>query len=463
MKLEDLQARLQELKDNNDTILAKAEAEKRELTEEEGRDFDRNQASFDATLANIERLQRDAAHHELLTNKPSGRVTSPDQPTKLAKEEGEERQAPKHGKLRIEGLDPTPSKNGGFRSLGEMALHVQRSARHGGSTDPRLERLAAASTYGNEASGSDGGFAVPPDFRNEIIQTIMGTESLISRCDQVRTEGNTVTYPMDETTPWQTTGGVQAYWDGEAATMTQSKPSLGESTTKLNRVTALVPMTDELLEDASALDSYLRRKAPEKIAFKVDLALLQGTGVGQPLGIVNSPALVTVSKESSQIADSVIANNILKMYNRMYAPSRSNAVWVINPDIEPWLHRLSMAGLDNDGNTVTGWGTQLYFPPGGLSASPYGTLMGRPVIAHQACETVGDKGDIFFVDFKQYLAIMKSGMNPRVDTSIHLWFDQNLTAFRFVLRVGGKPWWSTTMAARDGSATYSPYVTLEAR
>ncbi len=89
--------------------------------------------------------------------------------------------------------------------------------------------------------------------------------------------------------------------------------------------------------------------------------------------------------------------------------------------------------------------------------------MGRPVIPSQACETIGDKGDIFFADFSQYLLLLKSGVNPRIETSMHLWFDQDLTAFKFVLRVGGIPWWSTTQPARDGSATYSPFVTLEAR
>lgn len=463
MKLEELQERLQQLKTDNEAILAKATAEKRELTEEEGNTFDANLSAFDSTKRNIERLQRDSENHDLLV-KGSGRVTKPDQPSKLAKEDDEDRPAPKHGKLRIDPInDYATLKNGGFRNLGEMAYHVRRSAMHGGATDPRLERLASATTYGNESSGVDGGFAIPPDFRNDIVQMVMGEESLVSRCDQVKTEGNTITYPTDETNPWQSSGGVQAYWDNEAAAMSQSKPALGESTTKLNRITALVPMTDELLEDAPAMDSYLRRKAPEKIAFKVDMALLQGTGVGQPLGLLNSPALVSVAKENSQIADSFIANNVIKMFYRMPSRSRSKAVWVVHPDLEPWLPKLSLAGLDNDGNSVTGWGTQLYIPPGGLSATPYGTLMGRPVIPHQGCETIGDKGDVFFVDWSQYLVLLKTGTNPRVETSIHLWFDQNLTAFKFILRIGGKPWWSTTQSARDGSTTYSPYITLEAR
>jgi HK97 family phage major capsid protein len=222
-------------------------------------------------------------------------------------------------------------------------------------------------------------------------------------------------------------------------------------------------MTDELLEDAAGMDSYLRRKAPEKIALKLNLALLQGTGVGQPLGLLNSGALVTVSKNSPQTADTITGLNILQMYSRLYASSRSKAVWIINPDIEPMLYKLSIAGTDNEGNSATGWGSLVYLPPNGLSTSPYGTLMGRPVIPSQACETLGDKGDIFFADFSQYLLLLKGGTNPRIETSMHLWFDQDMTAFKFVLRVGGMPWWSTTLAARDGSATYSPYVTLEAR
>jgi HK97 family phage major capsid protein len=463
MKLEDLQERLQQLKTDNEAILAKAEAEKRELTQEEGDTFDSNQSAFESTKRNVERLQKDADQHELLT-RGTGRISKPDQPARLAKEDDEDRPAPKNGRVDIRPInDYATLKNGGFRSLGEMAFHVQRASRHGGQADPRLERLAAASTIGNESSGSDGGFAVPPDFRNAIMATVLGEDSLLGRCDQVTVSGNTFTCPADETNPWQTSGGIQAYWDGETAAANQSKPALQEKTVKLNKIRCLIPMTDELLDDASAMDAYLRRKAPEKIAFKLNLAILQGTGVGQPLGILNSPSLVTVSKFVSQTADTLTAGNVINMYSRMYAPSRSKAVWLINQDIEPQLMKLAIPGTDDVGNSVTGWGGLVYMPANGLSGAPYGTLYGRPVIPTQACETLGDKGDIIFADLSQYLALIKGGQNPKVETSMHLWFDQDIMAFKFVLRVGGMPWWSTTQAARDGSATYSPFVTLEAR
>lgn len=458
MDIQELQERLQSLKADNDVILAKAQAEKRDLSDEEGRQFDSNLACFEATKKNIERLQQNDEHQAVLVA-PNGRQTKPapvaDDPESLN---------PAPRRPVITALpNPVLEKNGGFRSLGEMALHVRRSCMEGGATDPRLERLAAASTYGNEASGGDGGFAVPPEFRNAIMQTVLGEESLASKCDIVNTGSNTFTCPVDETSPWQTSGGILANWDGEASAASQSKPSLQDRTVKLNKLRCLVPMTDELLEDASAMDSYLRRKAPEKIAFKLNLAIIQGTGAGQPLGLLNSGALVTVSKNNPQTADTITGKNILEMYSRMHVSSLPTAVWVINQDITPMLYKLSLPGTDNEGNAATGFGSLVYMPPNGMSQSPYGTLMGRPVIPSQACETLGDKGDIFFVDFKQYLLLLKNGTNPKVETSMHLWFDQDLTAFKFVLRVGGMPWWSTTLAARDGSATYSPYVTLEAR
>jgi HK97 family phage major capsid protein len=219
-----------------------------------------------------------------------------------------------------------------------------------------------------------------------------------------------------------------------------------------------------LLEDAPAMDAYLKRKAPAKIAFKVNLAIIQGTGAGQPLGILNSAATVSVAKETSQVADTLVGNNVIKMYSRMPAANRLNAVWLINQDIEPQLYKLSVPGTDNEGNSVTGWGGLIYMPPGGISGAPYGTLFGRPVVPTQACETLGDKGDIIFADMSQYLALLKSGPNPRVETSMHLWFDQDLMAFKFVLRIGGMPWWSSSISGRDGAPqTYSPFVTLDAR
>jgi HK97 family phage major capsid protein len=104
----------------------------------------------------------------------------------------------------------------------------------------------------------------------------------------------------------------------------------------------------------------------------------------------------------------------------------------------------------------------IYIPPGGLSASPYGTLLGRPIVVLEAMETIGDLGDIALVDLSQYRAVTKAG-GARVDTSIHLKFDTDEMVYRFIFRLAGAPWWSSTISPRDGSNTRSPFVTLASR
>lgn len=454
--------RQEQLLESSNAILAKAEAEKRDMTVEEGKEVDELSAEFERLDKEIERRERVAAQQAALTA-PRGRQTEPeplagDEPPLAAETDtrpaARDRAAPQ---ARIQARQPAvvARGNNGFRSLGDFALAVRNGCMRGADLDPRL-RNAAVSTYGNESVGAEGGFAVPPDFRSEIMSKVFGEDSLISRTDRMQSSSNTLTLPIDMTTPWQTTGGIQAYWTAEAGTKTQSKPALEEVTLKLHTLAALVPVTEELLEDAPAMDSYLRRKVPEKMDFKISDAIVRGNGVGQPLGFLNSPALVTVAAEGGQTADTINATNVVKMMGRLPVQSRRNAVWLIHPDAEVQLPLMSIANQP------------VYLPPGGLADATFGRLLGRPVIPHQVAETVGDVADIMLVDLSQYLSVTKTGNGRdanglRTDVSIHLWFDQDIVAYRFTIRVAGQPWWSAATAMRDGSNTMSPFVVLAAR
>jgi HK97 family phage major capsid protein len=321
---------------------------------------------------------------------------------------------------------------------------------------------ASLSTYGAESPGADGGFAVPPQFREAIVSRVMGEDSILSRCDQIPMSSNMISFPEDETTPWQTSGGILAFWEGEAGTFTQSKPALKLKELRPRKVTALVPVTEELLEDSTAMGAYVSRKAGEKIDFKVGEAIFRGTGAGQPLGFLNGGSKISVTKETNQVADTLTGPNIIKMWSRMYGPWRRNAVWFINQDTEPELMRLSLSGRTDSGGAVSGFGGLLYMPAGGLSASPFPTLLGRPVISTQHCATVGDEGDIILADMQQYAAGIRGGLESQ--SSIHLWFDQDAVAFKFRMRIDGMPWMSTAISARaSGSPTMSAFITLAAR
>lgn len=452
--LEDMQNRLLELSQNANNIKAAAEAEKRDLSDDERRDLDQIFAAFEELSADIERHERLAGINAKLSA-PAGRQADPAgaaEPAQASASRAQMDAGRARASVPAQAKDHRDTGKWGFRSQGEFLAAVIRSSAKGASADPRLI-ANAPSTYGSEGTGADGGFAVPPDFRTAIVQKVMAEDSLLGRTDQMTTSSNSITVPTDETTPWQTSGGIQAYWESEGGQKTQSKPALTEKTVKANKIIALVPMTDELLQDAPSMASYVSSKAPQKIDFKVNDAILNGTGVGQPLGFLKSGALVTVNPESGQAADTVRFENIVNMYTRMTSEGKRRGVWVINSDVEAQLMRMQFPG--------TGTAVPVYLPPGGLSAQPYGTLMGRPVITTEAAPALGDLGDISFVDLSQYMSVVKAG-GVRQDVSIHLFFDYDITAFRFVLRVGGQPWWNSPISRNNGLSR-SPFVTLGAR
>jgi HK97 family phage major capsid protein len=449
--IDKLRQKLEDIQEQVKNIINAVQAEDREFTEEESDKLEALEAEFKNTDRQVKNLVRAEEREKKLREVPT-RVTDPDDEVRDAQNKG--MQVPKGARL---SLSETPEmrRNNGFRSLGEFAMSVKNAMPGGGGNiDPRLVRNAPTTTS-TEGVGADGGYLVPPDYRTAIVQQVMGEDTVLGRTDQWITNSNQIVVPADETTPWQSSGGVQVYWESEAGQKSQSKVALKEKTLRLNKLTALCPVSDELLEDASALDSYLSRKVAEKFNFAINLAIVQGTGVGEPQGIMNCGCKIAVDAESGQSADTIVFENIVNMWSRMYGPSRPNAVWLINQDIEPQLYTMSFEGTSSS--------VPAYLPAGGLSSSPYSTLMGKPIIPTQACETLGDAGDIILADLKQYWTGLKStGM--RQDVSIHLWFDYDVTAFRFIMRLGGQCWFSAAISGRDtGTSTMSSFITLAAR
>lgn len=445
------------LMESSQAIIGRAEAETRDLTTEEQGQIEGLTNEFDDLERQIGLRERVATQNATLTA-PRGRQTDADpidgddsSPAVRPHNSAAPRVTPRLP------AEPRATARGtaGFRHFGEFANSVRMASMRGSELDARL-RNAAVSTYGNEGSGADGGFAVPPDFRTEILSPVFNEDSLLALTDRLQSSSNTLTLPTDTTTPWQTTGGIQSYWTAEAGVKQQSKPALGETTLKLHTLATLIPVTEELLEDSPAMGAYLNRKAPEKMDFKVSDAIVRGTGVGMPLGFLNSPALVTVAAENAQTADTIVVENLAKMWGRMPVQSRRTAVWLMHPDAEAQLPLMKLGNMP------------VYLPPGGVSGNMYGSLWGRPVIPHQVAETVGDVGDVMLVDLKQYLTATKTGGGRdsnglKSDVSIHLWFDQDMVAFRFTMRIAGQPWWPAAITQRDGSNSQSPFVTLAAR
>lgn len=349
------------------------------------------------------------------------------------------------------------ARTGGFKHLGEFAACARAAAMR----DEGAHNRIVAALGMNEGVGEDGGFLVPAEFRDGIMKIVEGEDSLLATCDNSTTSRNAVTQNVDKTTPWGT-AGINAYWEGEGQAATAAGAKFEQNTLRLNKLFARVDASDELLDDAPQLDNYLRVKAPEVMTSVINLAIVQGNGAGKPLGFMNSAALVTIAKETSQPADTIHHRNLVNMMGRMYAKSWPRSMWLMHQDVWAQLPLMSFRDIGAYPTTATVATLPVFMPPGGLSVAPYGTLFGRPIQVLEAMETIGDLGDIALVDMSQYRVVTKAG-GTRVDTSIHLKFDTDETVFRFIFRLAGAPWWSSTISPRDGSNTRSPFITLASR
>lgn len=457
MGIEELKARLLELSNQTQAIQDKAAAGNRELTNDEHRVIVDLADEFDRVEEQLKTAER-VATMQARVSSGTGRVTDPVQPgTSTPVARTRQPDGLQHTTLRTR----EEKDRWGFENVGTFAKSVMDWQR-GSRQDPRLIQNASLSTYSSEGVGADGGFAVPPEFRSAIQSLVMGEESLVSRVDAVPTDSNMVIVPTDEDTVWGTSGGVRVYRRAEAGTMTQSKVALKEITVRVEEMYALVPVTDQLLEDAPMLSRFLTEKAGQKINFKFSTELINGTGAGgEMLGILNAPCLVSVAKEGSQAADTILEANVRKMWARMPAAVRGQAVWLANQDCEQQLQQMqgvvkNVAGTEN----VGGW--PVYLPPGGFSGAPYSSLFGRPVVYTEACPTLGDLGDIILAYLPGYFAPYRAA-GIREAMSMHLWFDQGMTAFRWTWRVGGQPWLSAALSRRSGSNTLSHFVALAER
>ena len=358
-------------------------------------------------------------------------------------------------RISVRSFEPDPSRTGGFANLAEFATTVRMASGQFGDPTGAVARLGeatqlmAAPTNFHRESGSSDGFMVPPAFREQVYELMLDDQAaLLNAVDSEPTSGNQVDMLRDETTPWGSSG-VKAYWRSEGSQMTPSRLATEPSSVKLHEMYAFVLATEELLEDAPRLNARLTKQAARAINWKASEAIMHGTGAGQPLGWVQSDALVTVGKETSQAADTIVAEDVAKMFSRMLPSSLPRAVWYCNSDILPQL----MALKDAAGNSV-------WFP--NYQQSPAGVLMGRPLIPLEHCPTLGDLGDLQFVDPMGYYSPRKSS-GVSFAESMHLYFDYNIRAFRWTFRIGGQPYLSAAVSPAKGSATKSHFVGLAAR
>lgn len=423
MTAEQIRARLAAIAARLEDIQAGEEG----FTEEQMTEIETLNAEFEGLNSQLEAAEK-VESMKAKASASAGRKTASATPT---------------SEMRVEVRAPQNARFGGFNGTGDWLMAVKRA----GQTGEVHRTLAVA----QEKVGEDGGFLVPEELSDQILKKLTITESLMASTNSIQVSGNSLQINVDESQPWNQ--GIQAYWTAEGVGITESKPKFRQAAFRLQKIAALVKATDELLDDATALGSYIQNSAPNAFMHKINSAIIAGNGAGKPEGIINSPFTVSVAAEGSQTSGTVNAKNVLKMYSRMFPTSRGNASWYINPAVEEQLRQM-----------VDPLGNYLYINPGGqLNQTPYGTLLGRPVVPLLgSMPALGSVGDIMFADLSYYWMIRKAA-GIKSATSIHLLFDKEQTAFRFSMRLDGRCPFNSPVTTEFGSYNMSAFVTLAAR
>lgn len=345
-----------------------------------------------------------------------------------------------------------------FKHFGEQMVAVIRAGweGEGRAVDPRLNILNATG-LGTQVP-SEGGFLVQTDFSVALLDKMGKAAVLMPKCWHVPigSGADGVEFPyIDESSRatgsrW---GGVQVYRRGEADTVTGKKPKFGMLEIRLEDLMGICYVTNRMMKDAPSTGAWVSRAFEDEMSFKSDDEIINGSGVGMALGLLKNAALVKVAKETGQPANTIVYENLTKMYSRMPARNRMRAEWYYNQEIEPQMFSLGL--------TLGMGGAPVWLPPGGISGSPYASLFGRPMVAIEQAAALGTLGDIMFADFNEYCWIEKGGLES--ETSIHVKFVYDEMSLRFILRNNGAPIWKTALTPYKGSNTLSPYVALDTR
>ena len=360
-------------------------------------------------------------------------------PTRLA--------LPSGAKVYADLFGSAQGKTGGFESREEFFRTV-----HSGLADPRLQ----AAQF--EGIPSSGGFAVPEQFAADLLDESLETEIVRPRADVQPMTSDTRKVAMWDSLDHSAVlyGGFTAQWLAEGGTIAEKTAKLRMITLGAKKMGLLAQVSNEMIMDGGTFEGSFVGAMARAMSWYLDFYYLRGTGSGQPLGVLGDPALITVTKEASQAADTIQYENVAKMFARMHPALMDGAVWVANPDTIPQLLQLNIR-VKNAAATdfVGGSHVAVLSESGGQMR-----LLTRPVLFTEKLPTLGDVGDLLFVNFSQYVIGLRKEVS--IDKSIHVGFKEDTSWYRGILRTDGQGKWNKPVTPKAGS-TLSWAVVLEAR
>jgi HK97 family phage major capsid protein len=320
-----------------------------------------------------------------------------------------------------------------------------------GVLDDRLKPLRLKATAGSDEnmtiSDPYGGFVVPEAFSPDLLKIRPESDPIGGFTTRVPMAKPIVRMParVDTDHSSSVAGGLTVARRVETQAAIASRMEFSQVVLEAHSLFGYSFATEELISDSPiSWTAAIEQGFSDAFAGRILDERINGSGVGEYMGILKSDALVSVS--SSQTADTIKYANLAGMLARCWG--YGNAVWLFNHDCLPEIMQIQ------DGAGAYVW------QPSAREGVP-GMIFGRPAFTCEYCQTLGDAGDILLVNWAEYLEGIYQPMQSA--ESIHVRFAEHERAFKFWIRNAGVPWWKAALTPAVSSTTLSPYVTLAAR
>ncbi len=339
------------------------------------------------------------------------------------------------------------------KSFGDWCLAVARNDRnylekHYGSRFTEWTTRAALA----EASGAAGGYTVPVEFHQQILQIVSEETFIRPRAFVVPMGSATMLIPYLDVSTVQSAGvspffgGVQMSWTAEAQTRTETEPQFKQMELKAWELSGYSVSSNVLLQDSVAgLEKFLMTLFARAIAWYEEYAFLQGSGAGKPQGMLGCSAAIAVTRASS---NQVGFADVATMWARLLPASWNRAVWAFSPSVVPQLLQLK----DGANRAI------FLSIDQGVTKAPNWSLLGRPAIPTEKVPALGSRGDLMLLDPSFY--VIGDRQQIEIAASEHVNFLKNQMTWRVVERVDGQPWLDKPVTLQDGSTQVSPFVVL---
>lgn len=300
-----------------------------------------------------------------------------------------------------------------------------------------------------ESIGASGGFLVPTE-HDTNIRAVAAENSLVrSRATIIRMMRRQITIPvLDQTGStagvphWF--GGMYAQWTEEAQEKDEQDPEWRQISLTAHKLVMYTRASDELVDDSAlALGDFLAGPMGfgGAIGWEEDYTFLQGSGAGQPRGVVTAPCTIVVPRAS---ANHITYPDLANMMGEFLQSGRG--VWFASISALPELLQLNGPA----GNPSYLWGSAKDGVPT--------TLLGLPIFFTEKLPALGTQGDVLLADWQYYLIGDRQAITIE-STKYDRWrYDQ--TSWRAVHRVDGQPWLSAPITYQDGVHQCSPFVVL---